>query len=94
MEQTAHTSISLFIPLKGEKGETSVHINERNKFRHGGSNRIPGQTEIGELEIGLLKYGAKVVKIKGRKFVRTRDEIVLYSDTAHRRCLQYEVKML
>ena len=94
MKRKAYTSISLFIPLNGEKGETSVCISGGNKFLHSVPNRIPGQTEIGKLEIGLLEHGAKVVKTDGKRFVRTRDEIAPYSSTEYRRCLRYKVESL
>lgn len=91
MKRKAFKKIDLWIPLNVKK-ETSVYVTGGNKFLHSGPNRIPSPSEIGELEIALLKHGADEVKGDARRFIRTCDVIGTYDNGTQYRHLQYKVK--
>ena len=87
----AFKKIDLFIPLEGDS-EISVNVSGGNKFLHSLPNRIPSPSEIGELEIALLKTGAEIVNGDGREFIRTKEIVGRYDNGMPYKHLQYKVR--
>jgi len=91
MKRKAFKKIDLWISLEGDQ-RTIINVTGGNKFLYSSPNRIPSPSEIGELEIALLKYGAEVVEGDERKFIRTGDIVGRYNDGTPYRHLLYKVK--
>jgi hypothetical protein len=88
-QQKTFRRVSLWFNLTGDENTSmwdeniSLYVDGRDGYTglyHRHTSRIPCcPVEINKLEIELLKLGAEIVKVEGRKFVRTRDIVGVYS---------------